>query len=132
MGALDRNRRHEATTVPVQSEMSKGIRDVLAERHRQIEEDGCSPEFEDAHDGAELAEVAACYALTAAGAAPEQIQMHWPWEGKWWKPADRREALVIAGAFILAELDRVDRTDVQSDAAVWKAVRDHTSQTASR
>lgn len=119
MGALEANRRHDATTISVASEVNKGIRDVLAERLRQIEEDGWNPEFEDAHDGAELAEAAACYVLTAAGAAPDQIQMHWPWDGKWWKPADPRQSLVMAGAFILAELDRLDRVDVRFDVPAW-------------
>ena len=42
------------------------MRDVVAERVRQVEQEGWTAEHDDAHDLAELAEAAACYAHHAA------------------------------------------------------------------
>lgn len=93
--------------------------ELAAERTRQEEEEGFSPEHDDAHDMGELARAAAAYALSAgADAMPPRLPHRaitasravlvapWPL-----KVHDARRALVIAGALILAELERIDRRD---------------------
>lgn len=86
-------------------------RDVLAERRRQIEGEGWTPEHDDAHANGELAGAAACYCLGSVShwARSMAIQSLWPWAQEWWKPTDRRRDLVKAGALIFAEIDRLDR-----------------------
>lgn len=105
---------------PVPGTITDAARDVLAERKRQVEAEGWSPEHDDEHRGGSLAMAAACYAahdhLPAEmrsfgnrdlGRVPEL----WPrsWDYTWFKPKDRRRDLVKAGALILAEIERLDR-----------------------
>lgn len=92
-------------------------RDVLAERQRQVEAEGWTPEHDDAHSTGDLAAAAACYALhsvIATNQSPVGDPMEfpppgWPWDEAWWKPGTARRDLVKAGALILAELERLDR-----------------------
>lgn len=86
------------------------FRDVLAERRRQIEAEGWTPEHDGLHSTQELAFAAACYATADAGDPPPAV---WPWHLSWWKPADRRRNLEKAGALILAEIERLDRAAAQ-------------------
>ena len=87
----------------------QAAQDVLAERRRQIEAEGWTPEHDDEHSVGELAKAAACYALVSAGFNPDAIITVWPWHRLWWKPSDKRRSLVKAGALILAEIERLDR-----------------------
>jgi len=87
---------------------SQAVLDVAAERRRQIETEGWTPEHDDGHGAHELAEAAACYALNAAGCGCE-VARNWPWDRSWWKPSTARRDLVKAGALILAEIERLDR-----------------------
>lgn len=86
--------------------MTDATRDVLAERRRQVEAEGWTPEHDGLHSTQELAFAAACYATADAGDPPPAV---WPWHLSWWKPADRRRNLEKAGALILAEIERLDR-----------------------
>ena len=90
------------------------FRDVLAERRRQIEVEGWTPEHDDEHSTQELAFAAACYATADEGDAPPAV---WPWHLSWWKPTDRRHNLVKAGALILAEIERLDRMAAKQEGA---------------
>ncbi|WP_435656892.1 hypothetical protein [Brucella pituitosa] len=94
--------------------------DVLEERKRQIEIEGCTTEHDDQeHDAGELAAAAASYALHAADAINPYSQSDgwdlvpdfWPFSKNWWKPNndEPRRDLVKAGALILAEIERLDR-----------------------
>lgn len=104
--------------LPVQ----QAILDISAERVRQIREEGYTAKHDDTYPCGALAWAAACYA------APEQIyrlrvrgnvfgddvptiEPSWPWKSDSDKRAkhDRRRQLVIAGALIAAEIDRLDR-----------------------
>jgi hypothetical protein len=84
------------------------IDDIAAERRRQIEKEGWTPEHDDAHDNDQMAQAAAAYAL-ATFAPWEAKRRIWPWDLKWWKPRGHRENLVRAGALIVAEIERLDR-----------------------
>lgn len=93
-----------------------GAEAIAAERRRQIDAEGWSPEHDDLHSDHELARAAACYALFASHPAYRYALAYdagppkeWPWEAQWWKPRDRRSDLVRAGALIAAEIDRLDR-----------------------
>ena len=87
--------------------MSKATKDVLAERQRQIDVEGWTPEHDDKH-GFELVNAAVCYAETMGPCRPCPT-VGWPWELEDWKPKSYRENLVRAGALIIAEIERLDR-----------------------
>lgn len=112
--------------------METGIELIAAERKRQVQVEGWTPEHDDEHHGGDMAAAAACY--VSFSAASEQVRDHlrdngmsaWPWALKWWKPSpgdaphDRIRELVKAGALIAAEIDRLNRlrsNDVLSRAA---------------
>ncbi len=92
--------------------LTQAVRDVLAERQRQISEIGYAPDHDDEHADGSLARAAACYALgrksvRALEWSPDVIL--WPWENWAWKNGEPRRMLVKAGALILAEIERLDR-----------------------
>lgn len=106
---------------PFQLGLSVAASDVLAERQRQMDVEGWTPEHDDAHRPGELSIAGACYASNAAtwlhlgaSALKENYKSlspgsRWPWSYKWWKPTDERRDLVKAGALIIAEIERLDR-----------------------
>ncbi len=114
-----------------------GVERIAAERQRQIEKEGWTPEHDDQHTGGELALAAALYAaaqpLYARGKDHRGWDVFydpWPWKktvphprsesgfpgievNAWDKrdKHDRLRRLEIAGALIAAEIDRLERTD---------------------
>jgi hypothetical protein len=84
-------------------------RAVLAERERQVAEEGWTARHDDIHRASEMALAAACYATSGGGYAKGLTPPMWPWSLKWWKPSYGRRDLVKAGALILAEIERLDR-----------------------
>ena len=91
------------------------IDDVLAERQRQIEAEGLSPEHDDEHESGEMARAAACYALSSAGYRADDVAVLrlWPWCDGSWKPKNSRRDLVRAAALLIAEIERIDRTSTR-------------------
>jgi hypothetical protein len=101
----------------------RGIDRIAAERQRQIEQEGWTPEHDDEHTDGSLAAAAACYArpmaitVTAEGARIDEpddcdLPVGWPefWDSDWWKPEDTPiRRLEKAGALIAAEIDRLLR-----------------------
>lgn len=87
---------------------SPALRDVAAERQRQITAEGWTPEHDDEHENGQLAAAAACYALFANMQVTTPAP--WPWSLNWWKQSGQRRDLVKAGALILAEIERIDRS----------------------
>lgn len=96
------------------------IDEIAAERRRQIEEEGWTPEHDDRHRDGEMAQAAACYA--ACRQRVENVTtivvprdgssagwLRWPWSWSWWKPTTPRRDLIKAGALIVAEIERLDR-----------------------
>ncbi|WP_173087321.1 hypothetical protein [Devosia sp. 1635] len=109
---------------------SKAAFDVLAERRRQIEAEGWTPDHDDEHRRGQLSRAAAAYAYFGSlldeererGANTDSFTtfiirhlfpswgtVYGGWDWHWWKPKTRREDLVRAGALILAEIERLDR-----------------------
>lgn len=112
--------------------MTQAAQDVLAERQRQIAEEGWDAAHDDEHEGGTgaLAKAAAAYAIASTDPRPRTARDDppaiWPWERHWWKPGravdrsadglgpvtrvpDRRHDLVRAAALLLAEIERMDR-----------------------
>lgn len=98
--------------------MSKALDDIIAERKRQIEVEGWTPNHDDAcHNNGELALAGAAYALHAGSVMypmdktgfPDIPPTFWTWHKRWWKPSTPRRDLVKAAALILAEIERIDR-----------------------
>ncbi|WP_430256490.1 hypothetical protein [Neorhizobium sp. DAR64872/K0K18] len=95
---------------------SSALDDVIAERRRQFEVEGWTPGHDDAHSDGEMARAASCYARSAAIRGSDRkamafvLPLNWPWSREWWKPTDSRRDLVKAGALIIAEIERLDRT----------------------
>lgn len=84
--------------------------DVIAERLRQMNEEGFSTQRDDTYVCGELSKAAACYAAFTQEHPAGDPAEHWPWDKSWWKPSkDRRKNLVKAAALMLAEIERIDR-----------------------
>ncbi|WP_225013509.1 hypothetical protein [Pseudomonas aeruginosa] len=101
--------------------------DVQAERRRQVEAECWTPEHDGQHSDGQLAQAAGCYALHAGGIGtdwPGGIRngsaLFWPWDEEWWKPKSARENLVRAGALVLAEIERLDRSATEQGSTCCK------------
>lgn len=101
-------------------EEGTALGDVAAERRRQIEAEGWTPEHDDAHANDVMAQAAICYADPNPHMVPQAdlggrfpprpwYPAGWPWSPDWWKPTTRRRNLVKAAALLIAEIDRLDR-----------------------
>ncbi|MGO6998981.1 hypothetical protein [Rhizobium leguminosarum] len=107
--------------------VSQALLDVAAERRRQMEVEGWTPEHDDQHTDASMALAAGSYCESAArptilarkpGGA-FAIPKLWPqsWSRDWWKPKSPREDLVRAAALIVAEIERIDRAAATEGAS---------------
>lgn len=117
-----------------------GIERIAAERQRQIEQEGWTPEHDDKHGDGSLACAAACYALPPTSRRLRVPPLDWPssWSASWWKPTpeDRERELTKAGALIAAEIDRLLRVrraalvtaPVPVKPVKWSALNVTTSQ----
>lgn len=103
---------------------AEAYRLIRAERQRQIEVEGWSPEHDDAHENGELLHVALYYRNHGTGHAAhlndDGAPIGWPWDKSWWKPKDRVRNLVIAGALILAEGERRERAGIPRGNVDWQ------------
>jgi hypothetical protein len=103
-------------------EASQAVRDILAERQRQVEQEGFTPSRDDAGHRARQLSLAAYsyighYAARAWAFAQglhheyrtESAPFTWPWDEAWWKPKSPRRDLVRAAALLIAEIERLDR-----------------------
>ena len=95
-----------------------GIERIAAERRRQIEVEGWTPEHDAEHVSGEMVGAAVAYAwhgLQRIGNGSDFFPKSW--EPSWWKPAkesphemtddDRIRHLEKAGALLAAEIDRL-------------------------
>jgi len=110
-----------------------GLTDIAAERRRQIEAEGWTPEHDDTHAAGEIARAAAAYAMAGAKQTDflrenflgewdhgkwSAVRSQWPsgWDWSWFKPTTPRRDLVKAGALIVAEIERLDRAALAAAA----------------
>ena len=87
--------------------MREEIELIAAERERQINEEGWTPEHDlKNHSTGELAVAAAAYAVNKLPAHKAEIPF--PWDYRWDKREkhDRLRSLVVAGSLIAAEIKR--------------------------
>jgi hypothetical protein len=100
--------------------------EIAAERQRQIDEEGWTPEHDDTHDQGALAAAGAAYALQGASHSANEgwrdiyrksAGRIWPYDEEWWKPKDARRDLIRAAALIVAEIERLDRAAISRDGA---------------
>lgn len=100
------------------------VRDMIAERTRQVQAEGWTTAHDDHHVSGELGLAAALYALPYESGVLEQddfirldmlLELSFGWNLK--PEPDRRRRLVKAGALILAEIERMDRAALNPTAA---------------
>jgi hypothetical protein len=98
--------------------MMNGAELIAAERQRQVDSEGWTPEHDDEHIHGQLAQAALIYTQAAKRAqrghdpfgAAIQMVVWWPWNPSRWTPSDDPiRNLVKAGALIAAEIDRLQR-----------------------
>lgn len=100
------------------------IDEIAAERRRQVDQEGWSPEHDDRHENGSIVLAAVAYAMASITdqaeravmdefgdweSTPYDILKFWPWDREWWKPKSRRRDLIRAAALIAAEIERLDR-----------------------
>lgn len=100
--------------------MATGAERIAAERQRQIEQEGWTPQHDDEHANGELLGAALAYAVQVAQPAKGGRPVGWwpkRWAMSWWKPSeDPIRNLEKAGALIAAEIDRQLRARERADA----------------
>ena len=86
-----------------------GAEMIAAERRRQVDAEGWTPEHDAHYTSDDLALAAVCYALPDRRRGNWIRWDFWPWEERYWKPTpgDRVRELTKAGALIAAEIDRL-------------------------
>jgi hypothetical protein len=92
--------------------MTIGSGDIGHERNRQILHEGWHASHDDQHADQEMLTAAILYAASCfSDARRHLVNIRWPWDEEWDKrdKHDTRRKLVIAGALIAAEIDRLDR-----------------------
>lgn len=103
-----------APTAPA-DDLPPGVERIAAERRRQIEAEGWTPEHDAEHVGWELSRAAKCYIEAADYASANSRVLRptpatWPWDVSAWRPTtDPVRMLAKAGALIAAEIDRLVR-----------------------
>ena len=92
------------------------IDDIATERMKQTEVEGYSSDIDDLHMGQELICAALVYTILnfpvgAFGSekVEDSILACWPWGSESLLIGDERSNLIKAAAFIVAEIDRLDR-----------------------
>lgn len=103
--------------------VSKAEYDVLAERSRQVLEEGWDAAHDDSHGEGNMAVAAACYALVGTGAdhylsrgVAATLWGYTGWAEGWFKPKTIRRNLVRAAALMIAEIERIDRAEARRTA----------------
>ncbi len=82
---------------------------IVEERQRQLDEEGWTTQNDLRYKDGELIRAALCYADSANPFVKYVGPRTWPWDVKWDKRAKHstKRKLVIAGALLAAELDRL-------------------------
>lgn len=97
---------------------TQGGMDVLGERARQRRMEGYDDAHDDAHDDFTLSSAAIAYTMdarlrgTTGHGFTDTPPPDWPWDYSDWKQKSVRQALVVAAALIIAEIERLDRASI--------------------
>ncbi|EQA4953210.1 hypothetical protein [Salmonella enterica] len=100
-------------------QVSATLADIIAERQRQITDEGFTPEQDDKYDREELVSAAISYIRLATiwkDKDPVSYRncctpMSWPWSPEWWKPTNPRRDMIKGIALLIAALERRDRRE---------------------
>jgi hypothetical protein len=104
--------------------LSPFMQAVIAERYRQIEQEGWDHQHDDSnHRDGSLAWAGGLYAMHSYRGPRSSAPKEWSWDRKWWKPSDFRRNLVKAAALILAEGERFDRKKTKAPIKRGRAQR---------
>lgn len=111
------------------NEQTPALRDVAAERLRQVSVEGYKPERDDCYTSGEMAQAAGAYAIYSTferdGLSLSMAAANlFPWDMVHWKGVDHRRNLVKAGALILAEIERLDRRSTSKPAELYTAAEE--------
>jgi hypothetical protein len=101
----------------------KGAERIVAERTRQIQDEGWDDNHDDGHTNGELVRAAICYAANSLGVEVREVHSSnkfsneglYPWKSDWDSDEnkisrhDDIRSLEIAGALLAAEIDRLIR-----------------------
>jgi hypothetical protein len=112
----------------VRRKLSPFMQAVVAERFRQMEQEGWSTEHDDEHRHGDLARAGACYLLEFALRKDDtqlardlrpMIGRLWPWHREWWKPRkeEPRRDVVRGVALAIAEGEKFDRLKTKRRAS---------------
>ena len=96
-------------TTTTESMSSIGVARIHAERRRQVEAEGWTPEHDAQHSGEELALAAAVYAWPSP--RPLEVKKAWPWDRSWWKPTTPEMDPVNCGCRSVGECRHFSVTD---------------------
>lgn len=98
--------------------MSNFLELVKAERQKQINKHGYTPEHDDEHTDGLIADAGACYAATSL----EVLNLTWEWHPDYFtkQDHDRKQQLIITAAFINAEYDRLVRAEQKATVHLCK------------
>lgn len=89
--------------------LSPAMQAVIAERYRQIDVEGYSPEHDDLQNPiGSMSDAGACY-IREAGSVSREPPSAWPWADAHWKPKGYRRNLVRGAALAVAEIEKFDR-----------------------
>ena len=89
--------------------MKTGIELIAAERQRQIEEEGYTPEHDLFHEPNDFVEAAIAYLMVALGTSETGQSLWWPWDKEYFKPSDNKiRNLEKVGALTAAAIDRIN------------------------
>lgn len=86
--------------------VASGAALITTERHRQISDEGWTPDHDARHASGDLTRAACCYAMYATGVL-NNGRVVWPWDPEDFKRAAPVRMLTKAGALIAAEIDRL-------------------------
>jgi hypothetical protein len=95
---------------------SRAMLDVIGERVRQVTDLGYTAEHDDVHADGSLSEAAAVFVLNAYGYSTHtfgygSLNVWDAWGVAWFKPKSLRRDLVRAAALIIADIERIDRSE---------------------
>lgn len=102
---LKKQERNLKCQVDITKAATHVVGEIAIERLRQITVEGWDHGHDDEHDEGALADAAAFYASV------KNIGSLWPWDPMYIKNHPRRRQLVIAAALLVAEIERMDRSD---------------------
>jgi hypothetical protein len=110
LASVDEVSAAEEKRIRLKRGMARASADVLAERIRQVDVKGYDTANDDLHADGQMALAAASYALYASDSALTAARL-WPFDRSPAAGLSSRSYLERAGAFILAEIERLDRIE---------------------